>query len=1145
VAVDDILTGLVHQVLRESAAPDRDAREAIYQEYDRAAARVRFGNAMSNARQECAAAGLQPADYSPLLSRVEGLFNRLIGTPGSPGQPAPTEPYRDLITALVALRDHVRGVRGAAPLPLVPAPRTQRPGEPAATSDPSSTLPGGGVDPVGARPAGDTGAARPDADSPLDRLIARRKAEQERDTAARVIGGERERVWQSCLVGPVTDFAPRWAEAWERFGAELRAGHLAEAAATFTRIDGLLGDLQRLWSSWVEARDTWFREQAEPWNRKYHETGGIAPLGPSHEPAWLFFWVRDACTPVVVRERETPGPGAIPARVAAWVDSQISEHRYGDPVLEVLLESVFLFGRLGGGAGSQSGVERDLSELAHRGQVAAVALILAAAVLPAPDLLTRFLDRTPDEGVRNLADRIFGVSAGVIGDAPRHEFGRLRGERGRGPGDPAPVVAAPARPGLVPPTSEPAPDTLQQIRDDLERRESEAAGRAERAARRRQLDERLAERFRSLISFAGGLLAPEQRPRGATFFADLARSLVAFNQVLREADREYLRYRVLERLERASRAGVPALDTAASLLLQNPAADVGRLADHLERLQGSRPHDVWVMWLTYILDQLMNSHRPPARDNVPPDTTREEWRKAERAFGCILFPDDAFRVMQEGVDRAASQVEHVLKCTGHPVPSRPPCRVRDLIARFDPRAMHWYCSEPLPLPGLLQPPPAIESVTEPAALRRQLDEVWTAASCLQFALDRWAGWFVELHDQGDAHPAVALDCCEMVFRAITVLLSHRPNVAPFDQADEAALRAMLPPVPAWWMPGTGVTLGPGGEEVETPRVRWQEDREFLDRYYAAPERRCVKAAELRSAAARLIDLLKTFPSSVVAPRRTPAGSGEAAPPDRRIEPSMNTQSATPAARLRATLADLRRLHADLSGRSGSGAPCLPDADTDLGRLWALDSQVEILATQLGIGRPEAGTPAPHIQERGWTRIRYCQTTHGVILIRGLAWEAGMDRLTSLAAALEAEPTTPQLTPTLPRSAEEENRSPAQDAKTPTHGPPPSPTRYLMSWREILDALDLKNNQENQRRVRDLNKQYEGPIALPTQGGQPKVNKAKLLDWWNHLEIRFMTAGGGTNTDATLQARHEYGRDGTVLPDISGHVQKRRGQKNGG
>src|SRR5262245_34365337 len=75
---------------------------------------------------------------------------------------------------------------------------------------------------------------------------------------------------------------------------------------------------------------------------------------------------------------------------------------------------------------------------------------------------------------------------------------------------------------------------LQGIRDDLHRRESEAASRADQADRRERIIDRLIERFGNLISFVRRLLAPGKHPRSETFFSDLARSLLAFNEALQE-----------------------------------------------------------------------------------------------------------------------------------------------------------------------------------------------------------------------------------------------------------------------------------------------------------------------------------------------------------------------------------------------------------------------------------------------------------------------------------------------------------------------------------------------------------------------------------------------------------------------------------
>jgi hypothetical protein len=132
----------------------------------------------------------------------------------------------------------------------------------------------------------------------------------------------------------------------------------------------------------------------------------------------------------------------------------------------------------------------------------------------------------------------------------------------------------------------------------------------------------------------------------------------------------------------------------------------------------------------------------------------------------------------------------------------------------------------------------------------------------------------------------------------------------------------------------------------------------------------------------------------------------------------------------------------------------------------------------------------------------------------------------------------------PPSDQEKNAPPHQAVEVGAQASPVPPAEYLLNWRDTLDALDLKNTEANRGRVRKLNKQFEGPITLPGKGGQPKVSKEKLLSWWNGLEERFRESEQKqADTQATIQVQHDYGRDGTVLPDISGHVQKRRGKKS--
>jgi hypothetical protein len=104
----------------------------------------------------------------------------------------------------------------------------------------------------------------------------------------------------------------------------------------------------------------------------------------------------------------------------------------------------------------------------------------------------------------------------------------------------------------------------------------------------------------------------------------------------------------------------------------------------------------------------------------------------------------------------------------------------------------------------------------------------------------------------------------------------------------------------------------------------------------------------------------------------------------------------------------------------------------------------------------------------------------------------------------------------------------------------SPKQYLLNWREILDALSLPNNEENRGRVRALAELRGGPISLPRKGGQPKVEKTKLIEWWNDLEHRFdESAQRICDRNATVETTHNYGRDATVAPEIQGGVKRRR------
>src|SRR5262245_6316990 len=128
---------------------------------------------------------------------------------------------------------------------------------------------------------------------------------------------------------------------------------------------------------------------------------------------------------------------------------------------------------------------------------------------------------------------------------------------------------------------------------------------------------------------------------------------------------------------------------------------------------------------------------------------------------------------------------------------------------------------------------------------------------------------------------------------------------------------------------------------------------------------------------------------------------------------------------------------------------------------------------------------------------------------------------------------PQLTP----------RSQADMAETPSNDPSGRRTckAYLLSWGAIMEALGLDNKPPLQRQVRKLNKMYNGPIVMPEKrGGQPEVCLERLLDWWDDIE-KLLTEARRRQLDKeeTLAKSYQHGRDATVIPEIGGHLKKRR------
>lgn len=101
-----------------------------------------------------------------------------------------------------------------------------------------------------------------------------------------------------------------------------------------------------------------------------------------------------------------------------------------------------------------------------------------------------------------------------------------------------------------------------------------------------------------------------------------------------------------------------------------------------------------------------------------------------------------------------------------------------------------------------------------------------------------------------------------------------------------------------------------------------------------------------------------------------------------------------------------------------------------------------------------------------------------------------------------------------------------------------PKTYLTSWAEILDALGLKKDQRT--KVVKFNKDFVGPIVVEKQGAQPRVELSTLLAWYNGVEARFQELQQRhRDKQATMADQYGYGSEGTVVPEISGSVKRRR------
>jgi hypothetical protein len=106
--------------------------------------------------------------------------------------------------------------------------------------------------------------------------------------------------------------------------------------------------------------------------------------------------------------------------------------------------------------------------------------------------------------------------------------------------------------------------------------------------------------------------------------------------------------------------------------------------------------------------------------------------------------------------------------------------------------------------------------------------------------------------------------------------------------------------------------------------------------------------------------------------------------------------------------------------------------------------------------------------------------------------------------------------------------------------PSEPKDYVFGWAEITAALKQINDEAQHKRIRNLHASFPGPIIFGKQGTPPKVDRSKLIDWWNVLEDQWQKSERRQkDIEATVEDSHPYGRTGTVVPDIGGHERKKR------
>lgn len=198
-------------------------------------------------------------------------------------------------------------------------------------------------------------------------------------------------------------------------------------------------------------------------------------------------------------------------------------------------------------------------------------------------------------------------------------------------------------------------------------------------------------------------------------------------------------------------------------------------------------------------------------------------------------------------------------------------------------------------------------------------------------------------------------------------------------------------------------------------------------------------------------------------------------------------------------------------------------------------------TQNGVGR--RSTPPPDYSET----MNRLHRRLGQIRVEA---DAVRNRLFFLGQFVASCPSSPQ-TNVQPGHRQAQSDEPpgvgsVPPAVTVPSTPPTEPGPFLKGWPIILQTLGMEDTSKHRGQIKKLNEEFNGPITFPGRGCQPEVFEVHLRAW--HLFVgeeyrRKQKAEEEITRDrdvaATVADRHNFGRNGEVVPGVNGSVRRLR------